>query len=83
MSKFMLFVCIVLLATTVITAAPNSCGRHGDPRTSSPILFCVSTRDCCSNMRCHVYAQRCQVQITEEDLLNAREKILGRRGKDY
>ncbi|XP_033184756.1 omega-conotoxin-like protein 1 [Bombus vancouverensis nearcticus] len=75
MSKFMLFVCVVLLATTVITAVPSSCGRHGDP--------CVSNRDCCTNTKCHIYANRCQVQITEEDLMAAREKILGRKGKDY
>ncbi|OAD62837.1 hypothetical protein WN48_07087 [Eufriesea mexicana] len=31
MSKFMLFLCIVLLATTVIIAAPRACRQHGDP----------------------------------------------------
>lgn len=44
MSKFMLFVCIVLLATTVITAAPNSCGRHGDPVSKKIILLFLRLR---------------------------------------
>ncbi|XP_077269991.1 omega-conotoxin-like protein 1 [Temnothorax americanus] len=82
MAKLMLYVFITLLSVTLIMAAtksptdkPNDCGRHGDP--------CVSASQCCSNMRCHSYAHRCQVIITEEELMAQREKILGRRGKDY
>ncbi|XP_017879887.1 omega-conotoxin-like protein 1 [Ceratina calcarata] len=75
MSKFILLLCVVLLATTIIHAAPESCGRHGDS--------CVSSTQCCKGMRCHTYAGRCQVIITEEDLMRQREKILGRKGKDY
>ncbi|EFN67538.1 hypothetical protein EAG_16219, partial [Camponotus floridanus] len=44
---------------------------------------CVSDSQCCTNIKCHRYANRCQVQITEEELMAQREKILGRRGKDY
>lgn len=51
------------------------------------ILFikfqCVSASQCCPNMRCHRYANRCQVIITESELMAKREQILGRRGKDY
>lgn len=44
---------------------------------------CVSDSQCCANIKCHRYANRCQVQITEEELMRQREKILGRKGKDY
>ncbi|CAL7948590.1 unnamed protein product [Xylocopa violacea] len=75
MNKCILLIFIVLVAVNVIAAAPNSCGRHGDP--------CTSNAQCCPNIKCHRYAQRCQVQITEEELMQQREKILGRKGKDY
>ncbi|XP_034177604.1 omega-conotoxin-like protein 1 [Osmia lignaria lignaria] len=75
MSKFTMLIFVFLLATTLITAAPNRCGRHGDP--------CVSNSDCCNNISCHRYANRCQVVITEAELMAQREKILGRKGKDY
>ncbi|XP_020300439.1 omega-conotoxin-like protein 1 [Pseudomyrmex gracilis] len=90
MAKVMLYVFVALLAASLIMGAPDkrrissqlssstqrNCGRHGDP--------CVSSSDCCtSNMICHRYANRCQVQITEEELMAQREKILGRKGKDY
>ncbi|XP_012531826.1 omega-conotoxin-like protein 1 [Monomorium pharaonis] len=77
MAKLMLYVFVALLAVSLIMAAPDkpNCGRHGDP--------CVAGSDCCPNMRCHAYANRCQVIITEEELMAQREKILGRRGKDY
>jgi len=44
---------------------------------------CVSDSECCTGIKCHRYANRCQVQITEAELMAQREKILGRRGKDY
>ncbi|XP_076234767.1 omega-conotoxin-like protein 1 [Calliopsis andreniformis] len=75
MRKVLLLVFVALLATTLIEAASTSCGRHGDP--------CVSSSNCCANMKCHRYANRCQVTITEEELMAQREKILGRKGKDY
>ncbi|OXU18055.1 hypothetical protein TSAR_003994 [Trichomalopsis sarcophagae] len=79
MSKVILFALVVLLATTLISAATsdNKCGRHGDP--------CVSVSDCCpvKQMACNRFAKRCQIQITKEELLAQREKILGRRGPDY
>ncbi|XP_014475205.1 PREDICTED: omega-conotoxin-like protein 1 [Dinoponera quadriceps] len=74
MAKLMLFVFVTLLAVSCIMATER-CGRHGDP--------CVSDSNCCANIKCHRYANRCQVQITEEELMAQREKILGRRGKDY
>ncbi|PBC31321.1 hypothetical protein APICC_05944 [Apis cerana cerana] len=46
-------------------------------------LQCVSSSDCCPGTWCHTYANRCQVRITEEELMKQREKILGRKGKDY
>ncbi|XP_026465177.1 omega-conotoxin-like protein 1 [Ctenocephalides felis] len=45
-------------------ASSPTCGRHGDP--------CVSPKDCCPGIRCHQYANRCQVIITEEELLAQR-----------
>ncbi|XP_011154956.1 omega-conotoxin-like protein 1 [Harpegnathos saltator] len=78
MAKLMLYVFATLLVVSLITAKPadkQSCGRHGDP--------CISDSQCCTNIKCHRYANRCQVQITEEELMAQREKILGRRGKDY
>ncbi|XP_029174238.1 omega-conotoxin-like protein 1 [Nylanderia fulva] len=76
MAKLILFIFVALLATSLIMAAPdksNSCGRHGDPCSVG----------CCTGLRCHPYANRCQVIITEEELMAQREKILGRKGKDY
>ncbi|XP_076166862.1 omega-conotoxin-like protein 1 [Ptiloglossa arizonensis] len=75
MAKLMLYIFITLLATTVIMAAPQSCGRHGDS--------CNSDRECCNSLKCHRYANRCQVQITAEELLMQREIILGKKGKAY
>ncbi|KAG5327581.1 OCLP1 protein, partial [Pseudoatta argentina] len=77
MAKLMLYVFVALLAASLIMGAPDKtkCGQHGDP--------CVSSSQCCSGIRCHRYANRCQVIITEEELMAQREKILGRRGKDY
>ncbi|XP_012059308.1 PREDICTED: omega-conotoxin-like protein 1 [Atta cephalotes] len=77
MAKLMLYVFVALLAASLIMGAPDksNCGRHGDP--------CYSDSQCCSNIKCHRYANRCQVQITEAELMAQREKILGRRGKDY
>ncbi|XP_011051729.1 PREDICTED: omega-conotoxin-like protein 1 [Acromyrmex echinatior] len=78
MAKLMLYVFIALLAASLIMGAPDKstkCGRHGDP--------CVSNSQCCSGIQCHLYANRCQVIITEPELMAQREKILGRRGKDY
>ncbi|EZA59908.1 hypothetical protein X777_16111 [Ooceraea biroi] len=78
MAKLVLYVFIALLAASLIMGAPqdkSSCGRHGDP--------CVSSSQCCTGNRCHRYANRCQVIITEEELMAQREKILGRKGKDY
>ncbi|XP_076749840.1 omega-conotoxin-like protein 1 [Xylocopa sonorina] len=75
MNKCILLIFIALVAVTVISAASNNCGRHGD--------LCESTAQCCPNLKCHRYAKRCQVQITEEELMKQREKILGRKGKDY
>ncbi|XP_043258043.1 omega-conotoxin-like protein 1 [Colletes gigas] len=75
MAKLILYVFIALLATTLVVSAPESCGRHGDQ--------CVSDRECCNNIKCHRYANRCQVQITEEELMAQREKILGKKGKSY
>ncbi|KAG7204322.1 hypothetical protein KM043_002140 [Ampulex compressa] len=79
MNKLVLFFLVGLIATTLVMGAPSkssdSCGRHGAP--------CVGDSDCCENIKCHRYANRCQVQITEEELMAQREKILGRRGKDY
>ncbi|XP_012263455.2 omega-conotoxin-like protein 1 [Athalia rosae] len=87
MSKIVLFLCVALLVGSVISASPGrtrssssltadtqNCGRHGDP--------CVSADQCCGTLRCHTYAHRCQVVITEAEILAQREKILGRRGKD-
>ncbi|XP_015585264.1 omega-conotoxin-like protein 1 isoform X2 [Cephus cinctus] len=76
-TKLVLFLCVALLVVGVINAAPDksNCGRHGDP--------CVSDGQCCGTIKCHRYANRCQVQITAEELMKQREKILGRRGKDY
>ncbi|XP_003691577.1 omega-conotoxin-like protein 1 [Apis florea] len=74
MSKFLLLVCILLLTTNIVSAA-SKCGRHGDS--------CISSSDCCPGTWCHTYANRCQVRITEEELMKQREKILGRKGKDY
>ncbi|XP_032670877.1 omega-conotoxin-like protein 1 [Odontomachus brunneus] len=78
MAKLMLYVFLALVAASLIMAddkkTDQTCGRHGDP--------CVSSSSCCPNMRCHAYANRCQVIITEEELMAQREKILGRRGKD-
>ncbi|XP_050460933.1 omega-conotoxin-like protein 1 [Cataglyphis hispanica] len=75
MAKLILYVFIALLATSLIMADKSNCRRHGDP--------CVSSSECCANMRCHIYANRCQVIITEDELMRQREKILGRKGKDY
>ncbi|XP_018317292.1 omega-conotoxin-like protein 1 [Mycetomoellerius zeteki] len=75
MAKLMLYVFVALLAASLIMGAPDKCGRHGDP--------CISVSECCKGLRCHSYANRCQVLITEEELMTQREKILGRRGKDY
>ncbi|XP_011644465.1 omega-conotoxin-like protein 1 [Pogonomyrmex barbatus] len=75
MAKLILYVFIALLAASLIMADTKSCGRHGDP--------CVSDSNCCENIKCHRYANRCQVQITEAELMAQREKILGRKGKDY
>ncbi|CAK9822761.1 hypothetical protein ANTRET_LOCUS1228 [Anthophora retusa] len=75
MSKFMLLIFVVLLTTSIIQASPSSCGRHGDP--------CTRSEQCCNNIKCHEYAKKCMVQITEEELMQQREKILGRKGKDY
>ncbi|KOC61998.1 hypothetical protein WH47_05887 [Habropoda laboriosa] len=75
MSKLMLFLCVVLLASSLIDAAPELCGRYGDP--------CTSSQQCCGNMTCLQYANKCQVIITSEELMKQREKILGRKGKDY
>ncbi|XP_017766009.1 PREDICTED: omega-conotoxin-like protein 1 [Eufriesea mexicana] len=76
MSKFMLFLCIVLLATTVIIAAPRACRQHGDP--------CTGTWQCCRGAVCHKYAHRCQVmQITRDQLLNGREKVMNGMNMDY
>uniref|UniRef100_A0A348G5W3 Conotoxin-like S1 n=1 Tax=Odontomachus monticola TaxID=613454 RepID=A0A348G5W3_ODOMO len=78
MAKLMLYVLVALIAASLIMAdnkRSDNCGRHGDP--------CVSDSQCCANIKCHRYANRCQVQITEEELMAQREKILGRRGKDY
>nr|AFJ94683.1 ckin1 precursor [Solenopsis invicta] len=77
MAKLMMYVFVALLAASLIMAAPDkaTCKRHGDP--------CVGSSECCPNMRCHMYANRCQVIITEEELMAQREKILGRKGKDY
>ncbi|XP_011706800.1 PREDICTED: omega-conotoxin-like protein 1 [Wasmannia auropunctata] len=76
MAKLMLFVFVTLLAATLIMGATDkTCGRHGDP--------CASVPRCCDGLRCHPYANRCQVIITEEELMAQREKILGRKGKDY
>ncbi|XP_012285468.1 omega-conotoxin-like protein 1 isoform X2 [Orussus abietinus] len=77
--KLVLVLCVVVFATMVVgTPAQKddaTCGRHGDP--------CVSDRECCGNIKCHRYANRCQVVITQEELLAQREKILGRKGKAY
>ncbi|XP_066589290.1 uncharacterized protein [Prorops nasuta] len=76
--KFLVLVLSVMLMTTLILADSNnkrSCGRHGDP--------CVSDSECCQSIKCHRYANRCQVQITPEELMAQREKILKRKGKDY
>ncbi|KYN16117.1 PREDICTED: omega-conotoxin-like protein 1 [Trachymyrmex cornetzi] len=75
MAKLMLYVFVVLLAASLIMGATDKCGRHGDP--------CVSDSQCCTGIRCHRYANRCQVIITEKELMAQREKILGRKGKDY
>ncbi|KZC06703.1 hypothetical protein WN55_10616 [Dufourea novaeangliae] len=75
MTKLVLFVLMAMLATSLVMGASTNCGRHGDD--------CVSNSQCCAGIKCHVYAHRCQVQITEEDLMAQREKILGRKGKDY
>lgn len=42
MSKFMLFALVVLLASTLISAASkdNKCGRHGDPVSESFLSEC-------------------------------------------
>ncbi|XP_026465187.1 uncharacterized protein LOC113383329 [Ctenocephalides felis] len=37
----------------------NECGKHGDP--------CVSEEECCSGLRCHKYAKRCQVILPEPE----------------
>ncbi|CAK9808913.1 hypothetical protein ANTPLA_LOCUS5961 [Anthophora plagiata] len=71
----MLLIFVVLLTTSIIHAAPSSCGRHGDS--------CTSSQQCCNNIKCNQYAKRCMVQITEEELMQQREKILGRKGKAY
>ncbi|XP_037951760.1 omega-conotoxin-like protein 1 [Teleopsis dalmanni] len=44
-----------------------SCGRHGDP--------CVSDSQCCANIKCHRYANRCQVTITEEELIAGKRNL--------
>ena len=75
MSKLIVFVFACLLIATVTSAASTTCGRHGDP--------CVTDSQCCAGIKCHRYANRCQVQITSEELMAQREKILGRKGKDY
>ncbi|KAH0949331.1 hypothetical protein HN011_008619 [Eciton burchellii] len=76
MARLLLYVFVALLAVSVVMGASrDKCGRHGDP--------CVSDSECCSGVKCHRYANRCQVQITEAELMAQREKILGRRGKDY
>ncbi|XP_058796749.1 omega-conotoxin-like protein 1 [Phymastichus coffea] len=78
MSKFMMFALVFLLTTTLISAASKDrCGRHGDS--------CITVSDCCpvKQMACNRFAHRCQIQITEDELMAQREKILGRRGKDY
>ncbi|XP_003700236.1 omega-conotoxin-like protein 1 isoform X2 [Megachile rotundata] len=75
MSKFTMLIFVFLVAATIVTAAPERCGRHGDD--------CVASSDCCRNLSCNRFAHRCQVVITEEELMAQREKILGRKGKDY
>uniref|UniRef100_A0ABD2WZM7 Uncharacterized protein n=1 Tax=Trichogramma kaykai TaxID=54128 RepID=A0ABD2WZM7_9HYME len=72
---FLLTICLVVIVTSAATS-DKKCGRHGDP--------CVSVSDCCpvKQMACNRFAQRCQIQITKEELLAQREKILGRRGPD-
>ncbi|XP_033322514.2 omega-conotoxin-like protein 1 [Megalopta genalis] len=75
MSKLMLYIFASMLIVAVVSGASTSCGRHGDP--------CVSDSNCCSGIKCHRYANRCQVQITAEELMAQREKILGRKGKGY
>ncbi|XP_053984016.1 omega-conotoxin-like protein 1 [Hylaeus volcanicus] len=70
MTKIMLCVFIALIAMTVVMAAPEQCGRHGDS--------CVSDRECCGTIRCHTYAHRCQVVITPEELMAQRENILNK-----
>ena len=46
-------------------------------------LQCISDSQCCGGIWCHKIARRCQVRITEEELMAQRKKILGRSGKDY
>ncbi|XP_076289196.1 omega-conotoxin-like protein 1 [Lasioglossum baleicum] len=75
MSKLMLYIFVAMLTMNVVMGASTSCGRHGDS--------CVSDSNCCAGIKCHRYAHRCQVQITSEELMAQREKILGRKGKDY
>ncbi|XP_055838696.1 omega-conotoxin-like protein 1 [Episyrphus balteatus] len=77
LSLILLFALVTMLAIQQINGQKDSssCGRHGDP--------CVSSSECCDNSKCHRYAKRCQVQITEDELFAQREKVLGRKGKDY
>ncbi|KAK9504932.1 hypothetical protein O3M35_009099 [Rhynocoris fuscipes] len=45
------FACIAL-----IYADTPGCGRHGDP--------CDNDNHCCTGVKCHRYAKRCQVQLS-------------------
>ncbi|KAJ8724544.1 hypothetical protein PYW08_016018 [Mythimna loreyi] len=40
-------------------AQNQNCGKHGDA--------CDSNSDCCPQLRCHRYANRCQVKIEFPD----------------
>ncbi|XP_011878190.1 PREDICTED: omega-conotoxin-like protein 1 [Vollenhovia emeryi] len=78
MAKILLCVFVALLTVSLIMGAtdkPANCGRHGDP--------CIYDLQCCANIKCNRYANRCQVQITAEELMAQRKKILGRDGPDY
>ncbi|XP_076225842.1 omega-conotoxin-like protein 1 [Nomia melanderi] len=74
MRKLIVCMFVAMLAITAVMGATTSCGRHGDS--------CVSDSQCCSGIKCHIYAHRCQVQITAEELMAQRELILGRKGKN-
>ncbi|XP_014205881.1 omega-conotoxin-like protein 1 [Copidosoma floridanum] len=74
MFKIILFALAALLVTTLISGATldKKHGRHGD--------ICTSQKDCGvdiegKQLSCNRYANRCQIQITAEDLIRQKSKL--------